>query len=475
MRLSRILPSGSVSFHHAEKSALLKRKLPKDTSAPDTDESNGDSISPTISEETISLADLCKSATPSDCRLNPFLFNGHLQTAWTLAKGIDVPVYYKRWRFEGDNPDYSGSFEVDFVVDPYEPTAGKEHDNSDSTTAPLAEGELPPRTSFFTKEEFANLPSSDTKPMLVVLHGLSGGSHEPYLRHCLDPLFKQGWEACVVNFRGCAGSKLTSSILYNARATWDFRQMVRWLRQNFPSRPLFGMGFSLGANILTNYLGEEGDKCVLKAAVVLSNPWNLEVGSLGLQRTWIGKQVYSRTMGSSMKNLFARHVDTMRKHPRVNVERVMNVTYLHEFDRELQAPVWGYPTETAYYRDASSVDSLFAIKVPFFIIQAEDDAISITDALPYREVTRTPYAVMCTTSWGGHLSWFEWGGGRWFTKPVTNFLNKMATEIDLEASPEVTERSAKRQRDPEDADGPVPDFKPMRRKLKLPLENDEDD
>ena len=88
--------------------------------------------------------------------------------------------------------------------------------------------------------------------MLVVLHGLSGGSHEIYLRHIIAPLGAKGWEACVVNFRGCAKSKVTSSILYNARATWDFRQTVQWLQKTFPQRPLFGIGFSLGANVLTN-------------------------------------------------------------------------------------------------------------------------------------------------------------------------------------------------------------------------------
>ena len=50
-------------------------------------------------------------------------------------------------------------------------------------------------------------------------------------------------------------------------------------------------------------MGEEGDKCELKAAVVCSNPWNLEVSNLALQRTWVGKEVYSKAMGSSMKGL----------------------------------------------------------------------------------------------------------------------------------------------------------------------------
>lgn len=111
---------------------------------------------------------------------------------------------------------------------------------------------LPPRTRHYDEQEFDSIGSEDHTPMLVMLHGLSGGSHEIYLRHVLKPMLDAGWEACVVNSRGCAKSKITTGILFNARATWDVRQVVKWLRKTFPNRPLFGIGFSLGANIMVN-------------------------------------------------------------------------------------------------------------------------------------------------------------------------------------------------------------------------------
>lgn len=55
--------------------------------------------------------------------------------------------------------------------------------------------------------------------------------------------------------------------------------------------------------------------------------------------------------------------------------------------------------------------------------------------MPYGELRLNPYTVLCMTSLGGHLSWFEPMGGRWHAKPVCNFLHKMATEIDLDAIP----------------------------------------
>ena len=55
------------------------------------------------------------------------------------------------------------------------------------------------------------------------------------------------------------------------------------------------------------YLGEEGENCQLKAAVACSNPWNLEVSSMVLQKSWIGLNVYQRVMGSNMKKLFEKY------------------------------------------------------------------------------------------------------------------------------------------------------------------------
>ena len=191
----------------------------------------------TKSGKTISFVELCKSVIPP-CRLNPLLFNGHLQTIWTVLTKKSVDIYYKRWTFENEDPIYTGQFSVDFVTTPND--------------LPKLRN-LPARTTYFTDQEFQGIGSLDSKPMLVMLHGLSGGSHETYLRHVLGPLVGDGgWEACVVISRGCCYTNITTSVLYNARATWDIKQVVQWLRKIFPNRPLFGMGFSLGANILTN-------------------------------------------------------------------------------------------------------------------------------------------------------------------------------------------------------------------------------
>jgi hypothetical protein len=127
-------------------------------------------------------------------------------------------------------------------------------------------------------------------------------------------------------------------------------------------------------------------------------------------------------MGTNMKKLIELHAEEVSKNPKLDLERIRKVKYLHEFDREVQGPTWGYPTEGAYYRDSSSVDSLLSVRIPLFSINAADDPIAVNEAIPYEEFKQNPYAVLCTTSLGGHLSWFEFGGHRWHARPVIHYL-----------------------------------------------------
>lgn len=166
-------------------------------------------------------------------------------------------------------------------------------------------------------------------------------------------------------------------------------------------------------------MGEEADKCLLSAAVIVSNPWNLDVSSKTLKRTWIGLNVYSKAMGASLRKVFEKHQDELLKNTNLSLEDIQKVKYLHEFDREVQCKTWGYPTEDSYYRDASSADTVLAVRIPTLCLHATDDPIASDEAVPYSEIRQNPYVVLCATNGGGHLSWFEWGGGRWHTRPVS--------------------------------------------------------
>jgi hypothetical protein len=78
-----------------------------------------------------------------------------------------------------------------------------------------------------------------------------------------------------------------------------------------------------------------------------------------------------------MKKLAETHRTEIEKFTDLRLDKISKLTYLYEFDREVQCSAWGYPTEDAYYRDASSVDSVMAIRIPYLAINSTDDPVSL--------------------------------------------------------------------------------------------------
>lgn len=117
---------------------------------------------------------------------------------------------------------------------------------------------------------------ADSQAILVLLHGLSGGSDESYVRSMANLAAEQcQFRVVAYNFRCCGSTPVTAGITYSAAWTEDFRHVINYLHNKYPNAPLFAAGFSLGANVLVKYLGEEGSRCPLVAASAVSNPLHL--------------------------------------------------------------------------------------------------------------------------------------------------------------------------------------------------------
>jgi predicted alpha/beta-fold hydrolase len=84
---------------------------------------------------------------------------------------------------------------------------------------------------------------------------------------------------CYLSESSGAGVPLTSPQLYSSCHTDDLRQALLYISHRYPGAPLLGLGFSLGANVLTRYVAEEGEKCRLVSACTLAcvclSPLNL--------------------------------------------------------------------------------------------------------------------------------------------------------------------------------------------------------
>ncbi|KAL4067606.1 Alpha/Beta hydrolase protein [Scleroderma yunnanense] len=284
-------------------------------------------------------------------------------------------------------------------------------------------------------------------PIVVVLHGLTGGSYESYVRAILSPACLPtsegglGYRAVVVNFRGCAGVPVTSPQMYSAGHTNDIRQAVFYISALFPDAPLLGLGFSLGANVMTRYIAEEGQRCRLRSACILACPWNLNANNDKLNSTYLGLHVYSKGMGRNLVNMLKKSVHSFSHYPEHDVAKAaikavsLNRPAIDTFDDTFtriaggSSPPWPFASARDYYEYASSHKVLGDVRIPFLAINASDDPV--VQDVPM-DAGENEWVIMALTSHGGHLGWFEvddagWGQVRkWIRHPVLEWFHATA-------------------------------------------------
>ncbi|KAJ7097949.1 AB-hydrolase YheT [Mycena belliarum] len=303
--------------------------------------------------------------------------------------------------------------------------------------------------------DFAPADSSkikDDAPIIVVLHGLTGGSYESYVRAILAPACRAvedgglGYRGVVVNFRGCAGTPVTAPQLYSAGHTGDIRQALVFISQIYPRAPLLGLGFSLGANVLTRYLAQEGVQSRLSSGCALGCPWALSRNNESLRNSFIGR-IYSKAMATNLINLVRRNLDGLSKFPdhliAQHIPTVLNLkgALLDEFDENFTRIAGGAPpdfpfaTAQDYYKWGSSHDVLSDIRVPFLAIGAADDPV--VQHIPM-DGGGNAMTVMALTAAGGHLGWFQAGPNgsieRWIKAPVMQWMSLTGDVLALPSS-----------------------------------------
>jgi len=360
--------------------------------------------------EKISLSSFLKSRCPS--LFKPYssawwLNSGHLQTAYCVFGDFSKidKVKYNRILLRYKD---GGTVGLDF-------------------TPPSREREVP-----------------DDAPIVVVLHGLTGGSHESYVRAVLAQAVRPkeegglGYRGVVVNFRGCAGIPLTSGQFYSAGYTDDLRRACVYIQNRFPKARLLGVGFSLGANVMIRYIAEEGCNSRLRAGCALGCPWDIHNNAVRINASFFLRNVYSKSMGNNIVQLMKKHESTLAQMPENRITPIIPELFalksptLYDVDNCLTRRVGGasppFPFESAeeYYRWGSSHHVLNDVRVPLLAINAADDPI--VGHVPY-DVGDNGHVALALTPGGGHLGWFEAAGGRWVVQPIIEWLRAVGEDL----------------------------------------------
>ncbi|XP_071919643.1 embryogenesis-associated protein EMB8-like isoform X2 [Coffea arabica] len=229
---------------------------------------------------------------------------------------------------------------------------------------------------------------SAVAPVLILLPGLTGGSQDSYVRHMLVRARSKGWRVVVFNSRGCGKSPVTTPQFYSASFLGDMSEVVALVNNRYPKANVYAVGWSLGANILVRYLGQESRSCVLSGAVSLCNPFNLVIADEDFRKGF--NIVYDKSLANGLCKIFTEHAPLFEEMDgEYNISAAANAKSVREFDEALTRVSFGFKSVDDYYSNSSSSDSIKNVCIPLLCIQAANDPIAPSRGIPREDIKAT--------------------------------------------------------------------------------------
>lgn len=245
------------------------------------------------------------------------------------------------------------------------------------------------------------------KELVLLLHGLTGSSASHYVLGQQLALIRFGFRSVALNFRGCSGRPNDRANAYHSGETGDLDHVYREIRRQEPDTPIAVVGFSLGGNMLLKWLGEQGPKLDLFAAVAISVPFELDKCADRMDRGF--SRLYRNMLLNDLNRYMSiKHQHLVNKGLHKEARRISTLGDLSgirsfwEYDNRVVAPLYGFRDAKDYYEQSSSRGYLQNIAVPTLLLQAQDDPFLGSDIIP--EPSEIPSHVKLMISpHGGHV------------------------------------------------------------------------
>lgn len=112
--------------------------------------------------------------------------------------------------------------------------------------------------------------------ILVILHGLTGGSESSYIREIAYEYNNiDNFKVVCINYRGINNSPLLTPSVFHAGYTEDLYEAMKYIQSNYPNLRCYALGTSMGANIFTKLFANHDDfNDWVKGFLSISNPMN---------------------------------------------------------------------------------------------------------------------------------------------------------------------------------------------------------
>ncbi|MGE0119585.1 MAG: YheT family hydrolase [Dongiaceae bacterium] len=255
------------------------------------------------------------------------------------------------------------------------------------------------------------------KPLVVLIHGLTGCEDSTYMRASARHLLERGHPVLRLNLRGAGPSRARCRLRYHAGRSEDLRTVIGSLDGRTAANGIVLVGFSLGGNMLLKYLGEQGRRAPILGAVSVSAPIDLKATQLRFMQ---------RRNRRYHDHILARMKQEITL-PDLEPAAVDAISSVYAFDDRVVAPRNGFAGADDYYARCSARNFLAEIRVPTLVIHARNDPWIPADPYLVFDWRGNPRLTPLLPAGGGHVG-FHGLGSRvpWHDRCIGLFADRLA-------------------------------------------------
>lgn len=274
--------------------------------------------------------------------------------------------------------------------------------------------------------EYQGEPQDNSKPILLILPGLTGSVNDAYVMNMCDRALNNGYNVAIYQMRVLNPDvKLPQDGTYMNLFDDLDHAIDEIIKKYGKNAKIYGIGFSYGANHIVRYLGEYNYKNKkVQGAVSISNPYDFMVSARLSYNT-----LYDRMLLFFLQKVYKKVGPALVKDPKLNIndKAIRETTSLHDFDKYFTAAILGFDSPTDYYRNIGCARFIKNINVPLLCIHALDDCVTSSKVIPYDDIELNSNVALLTTSKGTHSCFLESDGllkvKQWVVKPAVEFIN----------------------------------------------------
>jgi hypothetical protein len=259
--------------------------------------------------------------------------------------------------------------------------------------------------------------------LLVLFHGLEGGSRSHYALSLMDGAQHMSWRGVVPHFRGCGGESNKLPRAYHSGDAAEIDWILRRLKRENPQCEIYVVGVSLGGNMLLKWLGEQADAAcaIVNGAVAVSAPVDLPAAAALLDFGY-RRAIYTRRFLRSLKGKVLAKIS---QHGLDIAPITMHdCSTFRQFDDIYTAPIHGFKDADDYWARASSKPWLKNICVRTLMINAQNDPFLPASALP-RDDEVSASVTLDFPNYGGHVGFVSGsfpGSLDWLSRSIFQFF-----------------------------------------------------